>query len=73
MRYAGRSFSPVRFLVLRLVLSAVLLSRLPLVVALGLWPDKEIRRAWHGAWRAYLKLLGEVISLREGPAQLECR
>ena len=61
MRYARSYFSPARLMALRMILAMVLLMRLPVVVAAGAWPAENTRRAWIGAWKAYLKLLGEVV------------
>lgn len=62
LRYARLYFSPGRYAGLRILLAVVLIARLPLVAAAGLWPGEKTRRAWSGAWKAYLKLLGELIA-----------
>lgn len=61
LRYAKRYFSRGQFLLLRVVVAVVLLMRLPIAVGGSLWPSGRVRCLWKETWKAYLRLLGEVV------------
>ena len=61
LRYAQHYFTPGRFLLLRMIACLVLLIRMPIVVAMSVWPSARIRSHWKETWRVYFQLLGEIV------------
>ena len=61
LRYAQHYFTPGPFLLLRAIAGLVLLIRMPIVVAMSLWPSARVRSLWKETWKVYFQLLGEIV------------
>jgi len=60
VRYAEKYFCRRDLFFLKIVVALVLVVRLLMTLAVSVWPNAEIRRAWKGMWKAYLHLLNEI-------------
>lgn len=69
LRYAQHYFTPGRFLLVRVIAGLVLLIRMPIVVAMSLWPSARVRSLWKETWKVYLQLLGEIVHASNRRAQ----
>lgn len=61
LRYWKKFFSPRQLLILRFLLVAIVMARLPLVAVLRAWPSEPVRRRWAGAPSAYWSLLHKIL------------
>ena len=61
VRYAERYFCRRDLVFLKIVVALVLVVRLPMALAVSVWPNAKVRRVWKGMWKAYWHLLNEIL------------
>ncbi len=60
LRYSEKHFSGLQNAVVRFVVLATLILRLPIVVVLRFWPQANVRRIWKGTIGTYLRLISKL-------------